>query len=116
MNSLNFEQGDIVVAPIPFSNLVQAKIRPVLVISGKKFNSSSDDLIVLKITSKEKNYPFDVPLNLNDLDKGKLTQESTIMVDFPIVIEKVIAQQIIGKITSQKLCEVKEKIIELYEL
>jgi mRNA interferase MazF len=116
MNSLSFEQGDIVVAPIPFSNLVQVKVRPVLVISGKKFNSSSDDLIVLKITSKEKNYPFDVPLNAVDLDKGKLTQESTIMTDFPIVIEKINIQQTIGKITSQKLSEVKEKIIELYEL
>jgi len=116
MNSLTFEQGDIVVAPIPFSNLVQAKIRPVLVISGKKFNSASEDLIVLKITSKEKNYPFDVPLNAIDLSKGKLTQESTIMADFPIVIEKTSAQQVIGKITTQKLSEVKKKIIELYEL
>ena len=116
MSSLNFEQGDIVVAPIPFSNLVQAKIRPVLVISGEKFNSSSEDLIVLKITSKEKNYPFDVLLKAVDLSKGKLTQESTIMADFPIVIEKISAQQIIGKITPNKLNEVKQKLIELYEL
>jgi len=57
---LNFEQVDIAIAPVPFSNLVQAKVRPVLVISGKIFNPYSEDLIVLKITSAEKNYPFDV--------------------------------------------------------
>jgi len=116
MNSLNFEQGDIIIAPIPFSNLVQVKIRPALVISGKKFNTSSEDLILLKITSKEKSYPFDVPLHASDLSKGKLTQESTIMADFPIMIEKIAVRQTIGKISEQKLLEVKEKIKQLYEI
>jgi mRNA-degrading endonuclease toxin of MazEF toxin-antitoxin module len=116
MSSSSFEQGDIIVALIPFSNLVQAKIRPALVISGKRFNSTSEDLIVLKITSKEKNYPFDVSLNPNDLDFGKLTQESAIMADFPIMIEKQNAKQTIGKISWKKLSEVKEKMKELYEL
>lgn len=112
VNYLTFEVGDIIVAPIPFSNLVQVKLRPALVIRPKE----TDDLIVLKITSKGNEYPFDVELTGKDLEKGSLASESVIQVDFPIVIEKQAVQQIIGKITSKKLTEVKQKIKELYEL
>ncbi len=62
MNSLSFEQGEIVVAPIPFSSQFSAKIRPALVISKKAYNNKSEDIIVLKVTSKGKDYPFDVEL------------------------------------------------------
>jgi mRNA interferase MazF len=116
MNSLSFEQGEIVVAPIPFSSQVSAKIRPALVISKKEYNNKSEDIIVLKITSKGKDYPFDVELAEKDLDSGKLKYESVIQVDFPVVIEKRSVSQGIGKVSSQKLKEAKQKIKELYEL
>jgi len=116
MNSLSFEQGEIVIAPIPFSNQFSAKIRPALVISKKDYNNKSEDIIVLKITSKGKNYPFDIELKEKDLTVGKLTYESVIQADFPVVIEKKSIVQSIGKISKQKLKEVKQKIKELYGL
>lgn len=116
MNSLSFEQGEIVVAPIPFSSQVSAKTRPALVISKKAYNNKSEDVIVLKITSKGKSYPFDVELLEKDLDSGKLKHESVIQVDFPVVIEKRSVSQSIGKVSSQKLKEAKQKIKELYAL
>ena len=116
MNSLSFEQGEIVVAPIPFASQVSAKIRPALVISTIDYNKTTDDIIVLKITSKAKDYPFDVELLEKDIDSGKLKQESVIQVDFPVVIEKRTISQSIGKISSKKLLEVKQKIKEFYQL
>ncbi|MEK6958838.1 MAG: type II toxin-antitoxin system PemK/MazF family toxin [archaeon] len=117
MRYSSFEQGDIVVAPIPFSNLIKVKLRPALVMSPKGRNQSSEDLIVLKITSKGKDYPFDVSLKeKNDLSEGTLEQESVIQADFPVVIEKISVKQTIGKISKQKLAEVKKKMVELYEL
>jgi len=116
MNSLSFEQGKIIVAPIPFSNQFSAKIRPALVISKKEYNDKTEDIIVLKITSKGKDYPFDIQLKEKDLTDGKLTQESVIQTDFPVVIEKRSISQSIGKISKEKLKEVKQKIKELYEL
>ncbi|MDO8538408.1 MAG: type II toxin-antitoxin system PemK/MazF family toxin [archaeon] len=116
MNSSNFEQGEIVVAPIPFSNNISAKIRPALVISTKEYNKKSDDIIVLKITSKSKDYPFDVQLLEKDFSSGKLKQESVIQADFPVVIEKQSINQSLGKISDKKLLEVKQRIRELYQL
>jgi mRNA interferase MazF len=116
MNSSSFEQGEIIVAPIPFSNQFSAKIRPALIISKKEYNNKTEDIIVLKITSKGKDYPFDIELKEKDLIAGKLTCESVIQADFPVVIEKRSITQSIGKISVQKLKEVKQKIKELYEL
>jgi mRNA interferase MazF len=116
MNSSSFEQGQIIVAPIPFADYMAGKIRPALVISKKEYNEKSEDLIVLKITSKEKSYPFDVKLGEADLATGKLKQESVIQADFPVVIEKKSITQNIGKISDKKLAEVKQKLKELYEL
>ena len=116
MNSSSFEQGAIVIAPIPFSTYSTGKIRPALVISKKGYNNKSEDIIALKITSKGKDYPFDVELLEKDLSFGKLRYESVIQADFPVVIEKRSVSQNIGEISSQKLKEVKQKIKELYGL
>ena len=116
MNSSNFEQGEIITAPIQFSNLVEIKLRPALIISPKKYNNQSDDIIVLKITSKGKDYPFDVELYPKDIENGELYSESVIQTDFPVVLEKQQVVKRIGKITKEKLKEVKEKMCELYEL
>jgi len=93
MNSSSFEQGEIVVVPIPFSSQFSAKIRPALVISKKEYNNKSEDVIVLKITSKGKNYPFDIELREKDLSSGKLKHESVIQADFPVVVKKKSASQ-----------------------
>ena len=116
MNYSSFEQGQIVVAPIPFSSQIVGKIRPALVISNSEHNSKSDDIIVLKITSKGKDYPFDVLLKEKDCEEGKLKEESVIQADFPVVIEKTSITQKVGKISTPKLQEVKQKIRQLYLL
>lgn len=116
MNSLSFEQGQIIIAPIPFANQVEAKTRPALVLSNKAYNDFSEDIIVLKVTSKLKDYPFDISLLEKDLVLGKLKSESVIQADYPVVIEKKSIQNKIGTISSSKLQEVKQKIKELFEI
>jgi len=44
-------QGDILLIPIPFSDLTSSKRRPVLVLSNDKYNSITNDIIVAAITS-----------------------------------------------------------------
>src|SRR3989338_4520926 len=115
-NYSNFEQGDIVIATLMFSEQIGTKRRPALVISNKEYNSMTDDVIVLKVTSKVKDYPFDVELKENDLESGMLKYESVIQADFPVVIDKDSITQKIGKVSEEKLQEVKQKIRELYGL
>ena len=84
MNSSNFEQGNIVIAQILFSEQIGLKTRPALVMSNTKYNKNSEDIILLKITSQSKKTKFDIELNNKDLEKGELTKTSMIMADNPI--------------------------------
>lgn len=116
MNYSSFEQGEIVVAEILYSEQIGIKTRPALVISNNKFNKKSEDLILLKITSKSKKTEYDINLTNKDLEKGELRTESQIMVDNPVTTYKEMIQTKIGRIKKQKLKEVKQKIKELYGL
>jgi mRNA interferase MazF len=116
MNSSSFEQGDIVIAQLLFSEQIGLKIRPALVISNTHYNEKNDDIVLLKITSAEKKTKYDLALTEKDMQTGKLKAESTIMVDNPVTTYKGMIQTKAGKITKEKLNQVKEKIVELYEI
>ncbi|MEW6295268.1 MAG: type II toxin-antitoxin system PemK/MazF family toxin [Candidatus Diapherotrites archaeon] len=116
MNSSDIKQGELVVADILFAEQIGVKRRLALVVSSTEFNKKSLDIIVLKVTSQGSKTQFDVKL-LNENTFGKtLNKESSIMVDFPVVImkEKIIARP--DKIKDEKLKEIKQKIKQLYEL
>jgi len=53
-----YKQGDILLIPIPFSDLSSNKKRPVLVLSNNDYNNKTEDIIVAAITSNlaEKDY------------------------------------------------------------
>ncbi|MEM4249233.1 MAG: type II toxin-antitoxin system PemK/MazF family toxin, partial [Candidatus Nitrosotenuis sp.] len=50
-SGISFEQGDILLIAFPFSDLTKVKQRPVLVLSNKNHNYSSNDFICCGITS-----------------------------------------------------------------
>jgi mRNA interferase MazF len=45
------EQGDIVLVPVPFTDLSSKKRRPVIVVSNDAHNRHSADVIVVAMTS-----------------------------------------------------------------
>ena len=57
-----YKQGDILLIPIPFTDLSSNKKRPVLVLSSNQYNKSADDLIIAAITSNidEKSYAIKI--------------------------------------------------------
>lgn len=116
MTLSDIEQGQLVVADILFAEQVGAKRRLALVISNNEYNKKTEDIIVLKVTSQGSNTKYDIKLTNDNTMNKALKKESTIMVDFPVVImkERIIANP--DKINQQKLKEVKEKINELYNL
>lgn len=117
MNYSSFEQGDIVACNCIFSDQIGMKSRPALIISSSAYNSKYRDLILLKVTqSKENPFPFNIDISSADLSDGKLKKESTIMVDFPLTLEKGQIMEKIGKLRQGKLQEIKQKMKELYLL
>ena len=46
-----FEQGDILLIPIPFTDLSSQKRRPVIVVSNNSYNRKTTDIVVVAMTS-----------------------------------------------------------------
>lgn len=114
MNSLSFKQGDIVIADIRYSNFENSKYRPALVASNTNYNKIGDDIILIKITSKLKNRPFDILLNQSDLEFGRMKATGIIKSDFLIVVEKRLIKFVVGRVKQEIVQQVKEKLKEVF--
>lgn len=59
-----YKPFDIIVIPFPFSDKLEQKKRPALVLSSEEFNSKSQHQVTAMITSaKQSEWPFDTPIN-----------------------------------------------------
>jgi mRNA interferase MazF len=98
MSELHF--GDIVLLKFPFSDTINFKKRPALIIN--EFNDG--DIIVCRITSQQYNTPYD--LYVENWDKVGLKLPSVIRIHKLATMEKDMVDKKIGRIDNS----VKEKI------
>ena len=75
------EQGDIVLIPVPFTDLSSQKRRPVIVISNDAYNRGGPDVIVVAMTSNPAPAPFSFTISSTDLATGALNRPGTVRVD-----------------------------------
>jgi mRNA-degrading endonuclease toxin of MazEF toxin-antitoxin module len=116
MSYSNFNQGDIVVADVLFSEQISAKRRPALVISNTRYNSQTEDLVLLKISSNDAMQEYDALLTNQDMTEGELKKDSKIMIDSPVTLYRELVHQKIGSVSKEKLSNVKQKMRDFYEL
>ncbi len=100
------EQRDLLIVPFPFSDQSGRKVRPVVVISDNTFNSHSEDVIVVGVTSNVKKERYSSNLTNNDLEEGKLFTNCMIKVENILRLEKGLVIKKIGKIKEEKLQEI----------
>ena len=113
---MTYNQGDILLIPIPFSDLSLSKKRPVLVVSKDEYNSSSLDLIVVAITSNLNYSENKVMLENEDLVDGRLKRISSIKSDKIYSLSKGIVIKRFGAIKREKLIQVISAIKDIIEV
>ena len=104
-----FVKGDVVVVPFPFSDLTKAKRRPALVIAVLGGN----DLILCQITSQSIKDNYSIFLNDADFVEGGLKQLSNLRPNRIFTADSHIILYRVGKLKSEKLNKVIEKIVEI---
>jgi mRNA interferase MazF len=80
-------QGSVVLVDFSYSNQVQSKMRPALVLSNSRYNRISRDVIVVKITSKKPKL-MAASLTNDDLVSGSLDVPSYVQADGIYALEK----------------------------
>ena len=90
-----FEQRDIVLIPFPYTDLTGAKLRPALIISNGKLNSSEDRICCL-VTSNQ----TDDGVLVNHFEAGNLPFKSWIKPYRLFTIHEKIIKKKLCKITA----------------
>jgi mRNA-degrading endonuclease toxin of MazEF toxin-antitoxin module len=94
------EQGDIVLIPVPFTDLSSQKRRPVVVISNNAYHHGAADVIVVAMTSNPAIVPYGFRISSADLVSGTLNRPGTIRVDKIYTLAQAIVVKKFGKVSS----------------
>lgn len=109
------KQGEILLIPIPFTDLSSNKRRPVLVLSNDYYNSKTDDIIVAAITSNILSKGYSISITNDDLVEGNLKMDSFIRVDKIYTLAQGIVVKKFGKVNGEIIDKAKGKIIEIID-
>ncbi len=72
----NYERGNIILVPFPFSDQTTTKKRPAVVISADSYNGISPDIIIMAITSRTEQI-FNIECFIEDWQNAGLLKPST---------------------------------------
>ena len=101
-----FVKGDVIVIEFPFSDLKNAKRRPVLVLKVPK----GEDIIVVQITGSSYEKSVEIPLIDRDFKRGSLKRDSFVRIDKIASIEKSLIKYKIGSLKQEKSNRILEEI------
>ena len=105
------EQGDVVLVPVPFTDLASQKRRPVIVVSNDAYNRQSADVVVVAMTSNPTKTSYGFQVTASDLVNGTLNRPGIVRVDKIYTL----AQSIILKKFGQESPQVVEQIRRLLD-
>jgi mRNA interferase MazF len=110
-----FKQGDILLIPIPFSDLTSSKKRPVLVLSNSEYNFKTEDMLVAAITSNLESKEYSVQFDNDDLSEGTLKVTSIVRSDKIYTLSKYIVIKKFGCVKKEIIDKVKVQLNSLVE-
>jgi len=103
---VTYRQRDILLTRFPFSDLIGAKVRPVLVLSNDSYNRRHADLLVCAITSSPRSHEYATSVITGDLEQGVLKVDSKVRADTVTSVEQGIILKRIGRVGKPKYQQV----------
>ena len=104
-------QLSVGLARFPFTNQIDYKIRPAVIISNNKFNKSHNFYWVCPVTSKIAMKEFELEISKNDFN-GELKTKSYIRTDTIASMEKDLFLKEIGIISSKLFETLRKELIK----
>ncbi|MCY3692783.1 MAG: type II toxin-antitoxin system PemK/MazF family toxin [Chloroflexota bacterium] len=105
--------GDIALALFPFTNLQDAKIRPVLVVADVTY-PSEQDWMVCEVTSQPRVDVLQLPIGDGDIASGRLLRSSWVRPDRVMTLNEEVFRQTIARLTDSKTVEILASVRSLF--
>ncbi len=110
-----YNQRDIVLIPVPFTDLTSKKVRPAIVVSNNQYNHRSDDMLIVGVTSVLGNEPYSLDLTNEQMEEGTLPIPSKIRCDKLYLLKNKIAIRKYGKVNTKIQQLIQQQIKKLVE-
>jgi mRNA interferase MazF len=107
------KQGDILLIPIPFTDLSSQKRRPVIVISNDQYNRKTSDIIVVAMTSNPQATEYSLSITSSDLVEGALNRPGKIRVDKIYALSQTIVAKTFGQVDDKTLSRIRRRLVNL---
>ena len=101
------EQGDIVLIPVPFTDLSSQKRRPVIVISNDVYNRKTSDIVVVAMTSNPDEVDYSFTITSSDVEKGSLNRPGKVRVDKIYTLSQSIVVKTFGRVNPAALDRIR---------
>jgi mRNA interferase MazF len=102
------EQGDIVLIPVPFTDLSSQKRRPVIIISNDAHIRGAADVVVVAMTSRAAVAPYSFQITSADLAEGALNRPGTVRVDKIYTLAQSIIVKKFGKVSPSVIDRIRQ--------
>jgi mRNA interferase MazF len=107
------KQGDIVLIPIPFTDLSSQKRRPVIVISNDIYNDTAPDMLVVAMTSTSILTAYSFTITSSDLTRGSLNRSGAVRVDTLYTLDQTLIVKTFGHVNNRILNRIRSILREL---
>jgi mRNA interferase MazF len=107
------DQGDILLIPIPFTDLSSQKRRPVIVISNNDYNQKTADIVVVAMTSNPARADYSITITSADLERGSLNRPGRVRVDKIYTLSQSIVAKNFGRVNNTTIDRIRQVLLEL---
>ncbi len=107
------EQGDILLIPVPFTDLSSQKRRPVVVISNNRYNAKTSDVVVVAMTSNPAQADYSFTISSSDLEIGSLNRPGKVRVDRIYTLAQSVAVKKFGRVNQTTLERIRATLADL---
>ena len=112
-SGIMLKQRDIILIPIPFTDLTSQKKRPAIIISNDNYNETHEDIVVVALTSNVESRDFTIMLTNDSMEEGTLKVTSMIRADKIYTLNKSIALKTFGRVTLNIFSKIKDSFLKL---
>ncbi|NJM48709.1 MAG: type II toxin-antitoxin system PemK/MazF family toxin [Alkalinema sp. RU_4_3] len=106
MPSQTPNQGEIILIPVPFTDLSSQKRRPVIIASNNLYNQSSRDMLVVAMTSNLSAIPYSFIIDNPDLALGTLNRPSLVRCDKIYTLDQGLIVKRFGQVKPEVLDQI----------
>ncbi len=107
------KQGDVLLVPIPFTDLSSSKRRPVVVVSNDVYNRQTADIVVVAMTSNFMPTDYGLTITSSALESGKLNRPSQIRCDKIYTLAQSVVAKTFGRVNDSTFDQVRRLLQEL---